>query len=95
MTAFQVLSNREIGHSDLITSLWGKHLPGPNGLFVVIEIVDQVNFASGVDGYLIARTDTKTRVISRAKVHDGLASSGIGLLVEGARDRETVRNAGL
>ena len=54
-----------------------------------------MNFASGVDGYLIARTDTEARVISRAKVHDGLASSRIGLLVEGASDRETVRNVTL
>ena len=59
-----------------------------DGLPVLLEVIEQVNLASGVDGDLIARRDAETRIVVRAEVHDAFACGRISLFVNRARNGE-------
>lgn len=59
-----------------------------DGLAVLVEVVEEVNLASGVDCDLVARTDAQARIVVRAEIHDALSCSGIGLLIDRARNRQ-------
>lgn len=65
-----------------------------DGFPVLLEVIDEVDLASGVDGNLIARRDAETRIVVRAEVHDALASGRISLLVDRARNGQLLSDAG-
>lgn len=59
-------------------------------LSVIIQVIEKMNFASGIDCNLVTGTDAKTGVITRTKVHDALAGSRISLLVKSTLDGQAV-----
>lgn len=59
-----------------------------DGLAVDIKIIDKMDLATLIDGDLIAGTDAETGVVVGAVVHETFARSGVGLLVEGAGNRQ-------
>ena len=63
-----------------------------NGLAVLLDIIEKVNFASGINSDLVARTNAETRVVTRTVVHDTFASGRISLFINRARNRELVPN---
>lgn len=69
-------------------------IPGTNSLAILVDIIDKMDLSSSVDGDLIPGTDAETRVVTRAEVHDTLASSRVGLFVKGAGDRKFAPNIG-
>jgi hypothetical protein len=69
-------------------------IPRTNSLAVLVDIIDQVDLASSVDGDLIPWADTETRVVARTEVHDALASSRVGLFVKSAGDGKFASNIG-
>lgn len=66
----------------------GNGFPGTaaNGFLVLLEVINQMNLPSSVDGDLVAGPDAQTGVVVRAKVHETFASSRVCLFVDGARD---------
>lgn len=54
-----------------------------------------MDLASGINGDLVPGANTKARVVSGTKVHDAFPCRGVGLLIEGAKDRETTRDTDL
>ena len=64
-------------------------LPRPYGFFVFIQIIEEMDLPSGIDGNLIAGADRKTRVVIGAIIHQAFADGGVRLLVQGARNGES------
>ena len=58
-----------------------------------LEVIDEVDLASRVDGDLIARRDAETRVVVRAEVHDTFAGGRISLLVDCAGNGQLLADA--
>jgi hypothetical protein len=93
-TLTSLWGRREESYLDLLfTELIRQFSDTPPGgfahcVFKLVEIIEEMNFAAGVDCNLITSSDAETGVVARTKVHDALASGGISLLIYCARDRE-------
>ena len=59
-----------------------------DGLAVYIEIIDEMDLSSLVDGNLVAGTDAQTGVVARTVIHETFASGRVGLLIERAGNRQ-------
>jgi hypothetical protein len=87
---------REEANLDLLLAQFiGKLIDGVPRLWthrfsVFVEVIEEVDFASGIDGDLIARADRQTRVVVGTEIHETFTSCGIGLLVEGLGDGDAI-----
>lgn len=85
---------REETNLDLfLTELIGElddSIPGtwPDGFAVYVEIIDEMDLASLVDGDLVAGTDAETGVVVGTIVHETFTNGRVALLVEGAGNRQ-------
>lgn len=61
-----------------------------------IEVINEVDFASGVNGNLVARANAQSRIVVRTKVHETFAGRRISLFIDCAGDwklrRESLRH---
>ena len=87
---------REEAHLDLLLAELIRKLDDrvprslAHRLAVDVDVVDKVDLATGVDCDLVAGADGQTRVVARAEVHDTLARSRVGLLINRAGNGELV-----
>lgn len=65
-------------------------IPGTlsDGLAEYVEIIDEMNLASLIDGDLVAGADAQTGVVVGAIVHETFACGRVCLFIEGAGNRE-------
>lgn len=70
-------------------------IPDADSFFIFVEIIEQMNLSSRVDGDLITGPDAKAWIVGWTIVHQAFSGRRISLFIEGARDREATRKSGL